>query len=76
MSDQFWKNAKSHKYDDIINLPHPTSDKHPRMDSETRAAQFSPFAALTGHEEVLDETEKRVEEEIYKIVTGESVEER
>lgn len=38
----------SGKYDDIIDLPHPTSKKHPRMSRQNRAAQFSPFAALTG----------------------------
>jgi hypothetical protein len=46
------------KYDDIINLPHPTSTKHPRMSMHDRAAQFSPFAALTGHEEAIEETAK------------------
>lgn len=40
----------SGKYDDIINLPHPTSKKHPRMSRQNRAAQFSPFAALTGYD--------------------------
>ncbi len=44
------------KYDDIINLPHPTSQKHPRMSLHDRAAQFAPFAALTGHEEAIEET--------------------
>ena len=39
----------SGKYDDIINLPYPTSAKHPRMPISDRAAIFSPFAALTGH---------------------------
>ena len=39
----------SGKYDDIIDLPHPTSQNHPRMSLHDRAAQFSPFAALTGH---------------------------
>jgi len=71
----FWEQAKSHKYDDIIDMPHPTSKKHPRMDSETRAAQFSPFAALTGHDEVLEESERETEEMIRRIVTGETVEE-
>ncbi len=36
-------------YDDIINLPHPTSKRHPRMPIRDRAAIFSPFAALSGH---------------------------
>jgi hypothetical protein len=44
------------KYEDIIDLPHPTSTKHPRMSMHDRAAQFSPFAALTGHEEAIEET--------------------
>ena len=37
-------------YDDIINLPHPTSLRHPRMPISERAGQFSPFAALTDHD--------------------------
>lgn len=43
-------------YDDIINLPHHVSTKHPRMSASDRAAQFSPFAALTGHEAAIAET--------------------
>lgn len=43
-------------YDDIINLPHYESTKHPRMSALNRAAQFSPFAALTGHEAAISET--------------------
>ena len=43
-------------YDDIINLPHPTSAKHPRMPLSDRAAQFAPFAALSGHSTALAET--------------------
>ena len=43
-------------YDDIIHLPHPTSENHPRMSRADRAAQFSPFAALTGHEAAIRET--------------------
>ena len=50
------KDQCNHKYDDIINLPHPTSKKHPRMSLYARAAQFSPFAALTGHEAAIKET--------------------
>jgi len=37
-------------------MEHPTSKKHPRMSAEARAAQFSPFAALTGFEDELEET--------------------
>ena len=43
----------THRYDDIIDLPHPVSKKHPQMPSEDRAAQFSPFAALTGYERAI-----------------------
>ena len=43
-------------YDDIIDLPHPTSDKHPRMPMKNRAAQFAPFAALTGYDALIRET--------------------
>lgn len=43
-------------YDDIISLPHPTSAKHPRMPLSDRAAQFAPFAALSGHSTALAET--------------------
>ena len=41
----------SDKYDDIIDLPRPES-RYPRMPRANRAAQFAPFAALTGHESV------------------------
>ena len=43
-------------YDDILHLPHPTSKRHPRMPIVDRAAQFSPFAALTGHGTAIEET--------------------
>lgn len=45
-------------YDDIIDLPHPMSQKHPRMSMHDRAAQFSPFAALTGQGAAIAETER------------------
>lgn len=44
------------KYNDIINLPHYQSKKRPQMSIHDRAAQFSPFAALTGHDEAIKET--------------------
>lgn len=43
-------------YDDIIRLPCPTSRRHPRMPEADRAAQFAPFAALTGYDSAIDET--------------------
>ena len=52
----------SGKYDDIIDLPHPTSKKHPRMSRQNRAAQFSPFAALTGYDAAIRETARITEE--------------
>ncbi len=49
-------------YKDIINLPHPTSKTRPRMSVYNRAAQFSPFAALTGYDEAVRETARYTEE--------------
>ena len=43
-------------YDDIINLPHHVSKRHPPMSMWNRAAQFAPFAALTGYEENIKDT--------------------
>lgn len=51
-------------YDDIIHLPHPTSKVHPRMSRADRAAQFSPFAALTGHRTAIAETARLTEPQI------------
>lgn len=50
------------RYDDIIGLPHHKSERFPQMSLRQRAAQFSPFAALKGYEEELEET-KRVTDE-------------
>ena len=47
---------KSHEYDDIINLPHHVSETRPHMPMIDRAAQFSPFAALTGYDDAIVET--------------------
>lgn len=52
------------KYNDIINLPHHISNKHPQMTLEARAAQFAPFAALTGYEDVIEETARLTNERI------------
>ena len=49
-------------YDDIISLPHHVSSSHPRMPQSDRAAQFSPFAALSGYEDAIDETARHTEE--------------
>lgn len=50
------------KYGDIINLPHHQSGTRPRMSNYDRAAQFSPFATLTGHVEAIKETVRLTEE--------------
>lgn len=55
------KYTDEHNYDDIINLPHHVSKKHPQMSLSNRAAQFSPFAALTGHEDAINETARLTE---------------
>ncbi len=52
------------KYDDIIHLPHHVSAKHPQMPALDRAAQFSPFAALTGYETAIAETARLVDRRI------------
>ena len=46
----------SENYEDIINLPHHVSSKRPQMPMLDRAAQFSPFAALTGYDDAIHET--------------------
>ena len=51
-------------YDDIIDLPHPTSARHPRMPMADRAAQFSPFAALVGHGAAIEETVRLTDRKI------------
>ena len=60
-----------HRYDDVINRQHPTSKKHPRLSNMNRAAQFAPFAALTGYEESIAETarltDRRIELSEYEI---------
>ena len=68
----------SNEYADIIHLPHHTSKTRPRMSMHDRAAQFSPFSALTGHEAAIRETarltEGRIElDEIYKMELDEKL---
>lgn len=60
-------------YEDIINLPHYEPKGHPRMSMVSRAAQFAPFAALTGYDDAVKETarltDKRIEiDEGLKII--------
>ena len=51
-------------YDDIIDLPHHVSETHPPMSRADRAAQFSPFAALTGYDAAVRETARMTERRI------------
>lgn len=55
---------KENPYLDMIDLEHPTSQKHPRMPALMRAAQFSPFSALIGYAEEIDEAGRLTEEKI------------
>lgn len=52
------------RYDDIIHLPHHVSKTHPPMDNIDRAAQFSPFAALTGYDDAIAETARLTDSRI------------
>ena len=54
------------KYEEIISLPHHTSSTRSHMSSHDRAAQFAPFAALSGHDAAIKETERQVEEKMNK----------
>ena len=54
-------------YDDIINLPHHVSQKHPHMPMLQRAAQFAPFAALTGHDKALEDTAYQHEKLLMRV---------
>ena len=53
---------ESNRYDHIINLPRHTSKHHPPMSRENRAAQFSPFAALTGYDDLIAESDRQTDE--------------
>lgn len=60
--------STSTPYDDIIHLPHPVSTTHPHMSMLRRAAQFAPFAALSGHHDAIRATaERREQEELFGI---------
>ena len=55
---------ETHKYDDIIHLSRPVSPRRSRMTNYDRAAQFSPFAALTGYDAVIEETARLTDSRI------------
>lgn len=52
------------KYEDILNLPHHVSKTRPQMPMSDRAAQFAPFAALTGYDSAIKETGRLTDEKI------------
>lgn len=68
-SESLPQQADKSMYDDIINLPRHISSNHPPMSLSDRAAQFSPFAALTGYEAVIDETARLTQEEAERRQT-------
>lgn len=57
---------KMEKYDDIINLQHHVSKVHPHLSIEQRAAQFAPFAALTGYEDEVNDAAEYFTENFEK----------
>ena len=63
----------SGRYDDIIHLPHHISPSRKRMSMTDRAAQFSPFAALTGYEAAIEETGRLTERQIDFDVDGKAM---
>lgn len=65
------RESHTDNYDDIINLPHHISKKHPPMPLKNRAAQFAPFAALTGFDDAIEETGRVTDE---KALISEDVE--
>lgn len=71
-------NANKDQYDDIIHLQHYVSMTHPPMSLYNRAAQFSPFAALTGHDGAIRETarltdQRRELDEAQKAILNEKI---
>jgi len=52
------------KYDDIINLPHHVSERHPQLSKASYAAQFSPFAALSGYDGIVSESARVTDERV------------
>ncbi|MBR3524604.1 MAG: hypothetical protein IKO11_02045 [Lachnospiraceae bacterium] len=63
-------NGKEHEYDDIIDHEHYTSKTRPHMSMHDRAAQFSPFAALSGYDDAVSEKEKLVRNMVLSDESG------
>ena len=58
------KQKSGNPYEDMLELSHPVSKTHPQMTRRDRAAQFAPFAALTGYEEAVKEAARLTEEKM------------
>jgi len=56
-------------YSDIINMPHHRSKTHPPMSVLNRAAQFAPFAALTGYEDLIEDAGKKNGEKDDSVIS-------
>lgn len=63
------------QYDDIINLPHHRSRKHPHMSATNRAAQFMPFAALSGYSSIIEQTAQANEQAVSEANAPKPLEE-
>ena len=61
--------TQTHRYDDIIGLPHHRSQTHAHMSMHNRAAQFMPFAALTGYDDITKQTEQAGGESVDRANT-------
>lgn len=61
--------TETHRYDDIIELPHHRSKTHAHMSMHNRAAQFMPFAALTGYDDIIKRTEQASGEAVERANT-------
>lgn len=61
--------AQTDRYDDIINLPHHRSCTRPHMSMHNRAAQFMPFAALTGYDDIIKQTATHSNEAVERANT-------
>ena len=59
---------QSYSYEDIIDLPHHVSRVHAPMSMQNRAAQFSPFQALTGYDSAVKEAAHRFEDEVINSI--------
>ena len=59
----------NNRYDEIINLPHHVSRTRPQMPMSDRAAQFAPFAALTGYDDIIKQTATHSNEAVERANT-------